>query len=149
MMRISSATISSTDETGLIGTAAIASASATAHGATYGVDYSAVSGAVQLTFLSTTDSPPSHARAQRLAVLKNPSRSQVELVLTLDREGPCTLEFFDLQGRQVDRIALGTQASGPHVVAWDAKRTMSGSGIYFARLRVASEEQTVRFVIIR
>jgi hypothetical protein len=144
-----SATVSSTDDTGLIDAASVASADATAHGVTYAVDYSAASGAVQLTFLSTTDAPPSEARPRRLSVLKNPSRSQVELVFALERENSCVLEFFDLQGRRIDRMDLGTQSAGLHVVKWNAGRVVSVSGVYFARLRAASEEQTVRFVLTR
>jgi hypothetical protein len=145
------ASASTSDETGLISGGSAASSEATAHGETYALDYSSMGGTVQLTFLATTGVPAHETavKSKRLTVLRNPSSTRVNLAFTLDHEGSCLLEFFDLQGRQIDHLDLGLQAVGSHVVQWNATTTAIRSGVYFARLRAGQRLETARVVVTR
>ena len=67
----------------------------------------------------------------------NPARGPVTLSYTLAARSRIELAIFDLQGRNVRRLASGWREAGPGNVRWDGRRddgTTVPNGTFFARL---------------
>lgn len=62
----------------------------------------------------------------------NPFNAEVTLDVGLAQSGPAEILFYDLAGREVDRMLLPSKEAGWHRVTW--RPTMLSSGVYFARL---------------
>src|SRR5262245_22288640 len=68
----------------------------------------------------------------------NPSHGRIVLAFELPARREVTLSVFDLSGRLVRSIRVGSLGPGAHAVAWDGRTssgTRAGSGIYFTRIR--------------
>ncbi len=82
----------------------------------------------------------------------SPARGPVTLRFALPRAAAVRLTIYDVSGRQVRELVSGTQAAGPHVVAWDL-RDQSGqpvpAGVRFARLDVEGRALTGKVVTVR
>lgn len=63
---------------------------------------------------------------------------------------PVRLDLFDVTGRCVRVLLDGELPPGAHHVAWDRHSEMGskvGSGVYFARFRAGSYQETARIVV--
>ncbi len=90
-------------------------------------------------------------RMLRLSAGPNPFSAATTIRFEVRTAGRVDLEVFDLQGRHVKQLETGRTAAGPFSVEWD--RTDDGgrrvpSGIYFMRLAVGQEVQTLRLVVL-
>lgn len=82
----------------------------------------------------------------------NPSRSGARVAFDLTRDGPVSLEVFDVAGRLVRTLVQGPRPAGVHEVSWngddDAGHAVA-AGVYLYRLRGEGLELTRRLVIVR
>ncbi|HET9233285.1 MAG TPA: M1 family aminopeptidase, partial [Candidatus Eisenbacteria bacterium] len=88
-----------------------------------------------------------------LHVSPNPSRTGFNFSGTLGGtdEVPSTLSVYDLAGRRVRFIDVGSLAPGPVSIAWDGRAddgTVSAPGMYFARLSFGASSATARLVLL-
>jgi FlgD Ig-like domain len=95
------------------------------------------------------DPPPSKGLA--LSLGPNPSAGATRIHLELPHASRVRVAVFDLQGREVVRLADGTMAAGARDFTWDG---VSGSGrresgVYFVSADVAGERVTRRLVVLR
>ena len=63
---------------------------------------------------------------------------------------PVRLDLFDVSGRCVRVLLEGELPPGAHHVAWDRRSELGskvGSGVYFARFRAGSYQETARIVV--
>ena len=77
-------------------------------------------------------------------VLTSPSRGPVRFAVEGKDPGD-ELSIYNVSGRRVDRVPLGTYLS--KVVGWDWRQSGCAAGVYFARLSSA-RGQAVRFVVL-
>ncbi|HET9327529.1 MAG TPA: hypothetical protein VFQ05_12215 [Candidatus Eisenbacteria bacterium] len=81
-------------------------------------------------------------------VLTSPTRGPVRFAVGTHNPGDA-LDIYDVSGRLVGHVHLGA-SSESRVVAWDWHQDGCRPGMYFARLRSASDpSRTARFVILR
>ena len=82
----------------------------------------------------------------------NPFRDEIRFAFTLAEDATVELRIYDIQGREVQRLADETYSVGDHEIAWDG-RDESGAflpqGVYFQRFRVADVEARSRILILR
>src|SRR2546422_360806 len=68
------------------------------------------------------------------------------------REVPLTLDIFDIQGRHLRRLLLGSQAPGTYRATWDARDDRGRrvqSGVYFYRLRAGDDSVTKKMLLLQ
>jgi hypothetical protein len=95
---------------------------------------------------------PDGAKTLEVRAANNPFRGPLELLITLPRPGPVTLEIFDVSGRLVSRLDRGALERGPHGLIWDGRdRTGAdaGSGLFWATVRAGDESRVVRVARVR
>ena len=81
----------------------------------------------------------------------NPFNPSTTINLTVAERGFATLEIYDLTGRVVRTLISSEMAAGDHSVKWDGRdeRGFSvGSGVYFYRLRLGSNLEGSRKMIL-
>jgi hypothetical protein len=81
--------------------------------------------------------PAEPAELQLAPASPNPFRVTTQFAYTLPRGGAVDLAVFDLQGRRIRSLALGSQGAGSHRVDWDGRDTAGRpvpNGPYFVRL---------------
>ena len=81
----------------------------------------------------------------------NPSTDGGTLRFRLPQSQRVELSLFDLAGRRVARIADGVMDAGDHAVRWgrtDDRGHKVAAGIYRARLKTGSQEQTLSVVLV-
>jgi hypothetical protein len=102
---------------------------------------------------AVTDPSPSPARGQWLEPgAPNPFGVSTALSYTLPERGHALLGIYDVQGRQVARIADEVQLSGRHTVRWDGRGTRGQAlpaGVYLVRLEFAGKVETKKIVLQR
>ena len=76
-----------------------------------------------------------------------PARGSVHIAFALPRASAVQLGVYDLQGREVFKIADGSLPAGRYDRPWDGGALPSG--LYFARLTVDSHHWTRRMVLAR
>lgn len=77
----------------------------------------------------------------------NPISSRIELVFTLRGPSAVSLDLVDLQGRRIANLYQGSAQAGEHTVRVDRSDLGGVSpGVYFARLRSGTEQQTVKLL---
>jgi hypothetical protein len=87
--------------------------------------------------------------AVELAVLRNPFRDALEMVLELERATRVTIEVLDPLGRRLWREDRGALPAGTHRLEWnarDARGRALGAGTYWVRV-VAGDVTLVRSVV--
>ncbi|MBL7032945.1 MAG: T9SS type A sorting domain-containing protein [Candidatus Delongbacteria bacterium] len=77
----------------------------------------------------------------------NPFNPVTNISFTLEQPALIALEIFNLQGEVVELLSEGFRAAGTHLVQFDA--TANSSGIYFCRLQVAENQQTIKIACIK
>jgi hypothetical protein len=86
-----------------------------------------------------------------LALGPNPATGSTTIRLALPRDGHLRVRVFDVQGREVARLADGWMAAGARELAW-AGTNQSGkreSGVYLVRAEAAGEVSVQRVVVFR
>lgn len=86
------------------------------------------------------------------AITPNPFARSVEIAFELAESGPASVAIFDIQGRQIAKLAQGTLAQGRHVLAWegrDAAGRQVPAGIYLVRLAAGDAHESRKIVIRR
>jgi hypothetical protein len=86
-----------------------------------------------------------------LALGPNPTTGSATIRLAVPRDGHLRVRIFDVQGREVARLADRWVAAGPQEFAW-AGTTRSGkreSGVYLVRAEAAGEVSVKRLVVFR
>lgn len=82
----------------------------------------------------------------------NPFNPTTEIVFAVGREGPVTLDIFDMRGHLVRRLVDADLPARTHSVLWDGRddagRAVS-SGTYLYRVRTASEQSARSMVLVR
>ncbi|MFO7607569.1 MAG: FlgD immunoglobulin-like domain containing protein [Candidatus Krumholzibacteriia bacterium] len=82
----------------------------------------------------------------------NPFNPLTRITFAVDRDGPAVLAVYDVQGRLVRRLAVGTVATGEHTVVWDGSDDGGrrvGSGVYFARLAAGGQVVQHKMVMLK
>jgi len=77
----------------------------------------------------------------------NPFNAALTLEFDLPRAAEVSLQLFNLQGAEVERLVEGELASGRYRFRWDAAG--QPSGLYFYRLRAAAQIRTGKALLIR
>ncbi len=99
----------------------------------------------ELVGLEITDSPPL-VPYLNLVVAPNPFNPTTRLSFTLDHAAPVSLEIVDLTGRRITTLHTGPLGAGSHAFTWQPQDL--ASGIYLARLQVASTVSTIRLTLV-
>ena len=84
--------------------------------------------------------------------LPNPTRGAVRLEYEQPASGHVTVEFLDVSGRRIRRVADAFEVVGRHRVTWDGKDeqgTAVPAGLYFWRITSATSVVTGRLVVSR
>ncbi|HKQ56410.1 MAG TPA: kelch repeat-containing protein [Candidatus Eisenbacteria bacterium] len=82
----------------------------------------------------------------------NPSRNETNITFDLGVQARVHLDVFDVNGRQIKRIADSWYPVGHQVARWegdDDRGHMLGAGVYFIRMEVGRFQATRRVVRIR
>jgi len=88
-------------------------------------------------------------RVDLLPPVPNPSRGSTTLSVMVAAAGRIQLEIIDVAGRHVRWLADGIRAAGHHEFSWDGRNESSRAvpaGVYFARLKTATQTESRRFV---
>jgi plastocyanin len=82
----------------------------------------------------------------------NPFSDQTRISFQLPKEGPVSLEVYDLLGHRVNTLVQGTLEAGGHEVTWNG-RTAFGNrvapGVYLYRLVAEGKALTHRLALVR
>ena len=82
----------------------------------------------------------------------NPMFSRTQLTFAMAKEGSAKLEVLDASGRRVATLADGLMPAGQRSVTWngmDAAGNRLHAGLYFVRLRTASETHSIRVMLLQ
>lgn len=82
----------------------------------------------------------------------NPFTSTVNIRWELAADGNCTVEIFDVQGRQISLLSNGWQTAGVHQVSWKGVNETGAplcNGVYFVRLAANGTTETRKIVFQR
>ncbi len=85
-------------------------------------------------------------------VRPNPFGASAQVVFSLDRPGPVTLDVIDVAGRRVVTLTDRDLPAGAHAFPWDGRDTAGrnvAAGIYFVRLVSGDRTDLERVVRIR
>ncbi len=88
----------------------------------------------------------------RVTTAPNPFRPRTEIRYELPVGGSVELTIHNAAGALVRRLLEGTQAAGPHAVAWDGRDdagAAAAGGTYFYRLRAGTRETSGSVVLLR
>ncbi len=84
------------------------------------------------------------------SLFPNPFNPSMEISFEMLVPGSVTLEIFDVGGRRIGDVALGSFDPGLHRVHWDAQKLDLSSGMYFLRLRGAmGESRAMKALLLR
>lgn len=94
---------------------------------------------------------PAPVKRLALALGPNPSAGSTRIRLALPNASHVRVSVFDLQGREVRRLADGVMAAGTRDLRWDgvSRSGRRESGVYFVSADIAGEKVTQRLVILR
>jgi hypothetical protein len=85
-------------------------------------------------------------------VYPNPFNPAVTIDYYLPASGDVTVAVYDVSGRLVRTLERGVRPSGWHSTVWDAGNTrasLSASGVYFVRVKVAGYMETQKIVLLK
>lgn len=87
-----------------------------------------------------------------LRAVPNPFNPRTRIDFELERSAPVTLEVFDMRGRRLRAVELGTRSAGTHAWVWegtdDAGRNVA-SGSYVIRATTPDAARSLRAVLVR
>ena len=81
----------------------------------------------------------------------NPFNPSTTIGFSVSQSGSALLEIYDLTGRHVRTLLSGDVAAGNHSVQWDGRDERGssvGSGVYFYRLRLGSNFESARKMVL-
>lgn len=81
------------------------------------------------------------------ATTPNPFNHQLTVNYTLSADAHVEMSLFDVAGRRVQRLTEGMALAGPHFAVLNGEGL--ASGVFFCRLVVRGEAQTIRLVHLR
>jgi subtilisin family serine protease len=116
---------------------------------TYGIKVQARSGVAVFTLEDTLVYAVSYYLGP---AMPSPSRGSTVIPYGLPVESPVSLKVYDLSGRLVRILVLGSEKAGYHKVSWDGRAEGGkgvGSGVYFYRLVAGSWTKTMKMVVIK
>ena len=96
------------------------------------------------------DAPAATRRIELDPAWPNPFNPKTNLRFTLNADGPVRLTVHDVLGRELTTLVNGPLPAGSHEVEWngrDAQGRPAASGIYFAKISAAGEEQARKLVL--
>jgi flagellar hook assembly protein FlgD len=82
----------------------------------------------------------------------NPFRERAELQLSISRRERVTVIVYNVLGEKVRVLLDGMVDAGVRRIEWDGKSdegSKAPSGIYFARLKAGSREETRKLALLR
>lgn len=77
----------------------------------------------------------------------NPFNASTVITVELPSAATLRVDVFDLQGRVVDRLALGRRGAGSHRLTWNAEGRPSG--VYFCRVSAGGRVGSITMLLIR
>jgi hypothetical protein len=103
---------------------------------------------------ATTDALdlPSPDGVSALRAYPNPFNPSVRIAFTTRSESLVDVRIYDPAGRLVVALAARMLPAGEHVMEWDGndrEGRPAASGVYFLRVRSASEESSLKLVLVR
>lgn len=91
-------------------------------------------------------------RSQLTAAVPNPFNPKTEVQFALSRSEDVTISIFDLSGRRVREVRMGTLDAGTHTMAWDgtdAGGARVSSGVYLIRMVTPTVTDGLRVVLVK
>jgi len=82
----------------------------------------------------------------------NPFSDQTRIAFQLPKEGPVSLEIYDLLGNRLTSLVQGTLEPGAHEVTWNGRNARGAKvapGVYFYRLVAEGRVLTRRLALVR
>jgi hypothetical protein len=82
----------------------------------------------------------------------NPFNPATSLAYTLSKPGQVRLSVYDVTGREINRLVDSYQFVGTYSARWNSNDTPGGtlpSGVYFARLQVDGDAQTLKMILAK
>lgn len=98
-----------------------------------------------------TDPPPSGG-VSALRAYPNPFNPSVQIAFTTTSPSRVEARVFDPAGRMVATLETRMLPAGDHIMTWDGNDTDGrpvASGVYFLRVRSASQESSLKLVLVR
>lgn len=98
------------------------------------------------------ETPTAPALHTMLSVSPNPFNPETQIAFTVEKEGLCRVEVYDLAGRKVKTLINESRASGNYAVTWhgtDEEGRVCASGAYVVRLVTGSSTLTRRIVLLK
>lgn len=83
----------------------------------------------------------------RLSSCPNPFNPSTMIRYSLVEDGRVSINVYDVLGREVASLVTGPHSAGTHEVLWDAADC--GSGVYFCRLVVGGESETIKLMLLK
>ncbi len=77
----------------------------------------------------------------------NPFNPVTSIEFAIPNDGEISLTVYDLNGREVEKLASGVFASGYHSVKWDARNV--SSGVYFYQLTAQGYVETRKMILLK
>jgi hypothetical protein len=98
--------------------------------------------------LAAVSAPPRQPSSLRFALATSqPVLDDARLAFDVPEAGHAVIEVFNLAGRRTSVVLDAPVPAGRHEVAWITRDLPSG--IYYARLRIGSQAETLRLVRVR
>ncbi len=95
----------------------------------------------------STPTVKADATRNNLLVYPNPMTTQGNVSFDLPSADNVTITIYDMQGKVVKEIAMGTQAPGTHIVPFQTSQFPAGT--YFASLTGTNFRKVSKFVVIK
>lgn len=79
----------------------------------------------------------------------NPFNPSTQINYTMPVRSDVVLKIFDVTGKEIKSVNLGTQSAGTHSVSWngiDKNGSPASSGVYFYTIRIKSLETSDEFI---
>ncbi len=137
------------DTGGVVAATAAMDTSQAPSGNSYDVTYSAATSSVAIAWLGPIAVEVRSPVEPRFRVLRNPTSGPVQFEIRSAEDTEADhLEVFDLCGRRVAALDIGSASLRGSVVTWDWRGAGCRAGVYFA-LQRSRARGVVRFVVLR
>jgi hypothetical protein len=82
-----------------------------------------------------------------LSIFPNPFNAETSIKFELSNSNLISLAIYNIEGKEVEKLAEGWQEAGSYEIKFDASNLPSG--LYFARLKAENFEQTQKLLLIK
>jgi hypothetical protein len=134
------------DGAGVFATDIVADTTGGAIGSTYDILYSFSAQSVTISYSGALGVETVPVISTALRVRRSPVSGPVEFLVLGGARGADVIEIFDVGGRRVGRIDVGS-GLGTQTATWDWRTAGCQPGVYLARLR-SGAAQVARFVVL-